>query len=206
MGQQGKRGPRSGATDVRTEMLQTTLECLKERGYGGTTAREIARRGGFNSSLIFYYFGSLHGLLLAAWDWNTARRRERYAELLDKASDPAAFVTAALQIYREDLEGGHITVFTEMAGAALVHPDLAEALADRTNPWVDLLDSALTRFLEGTPFAGVVKSAELASAAVALYMGINLLTRLDAEGVHAARFFGMAERLAPLLISLAGSD
>ncbi len=206
MGEQGKRGPRPGASDVKTQILQTTLECLKERGYGGTTTREIARRGGFNSSLVFYYFGSLNGLLLAALDWNSARRRDRYAQLLDGAADPAGFAAAALQIYREDLEGGHITVFTELAAAALVHPDLAEALADRTNPWVDLLEGAFSRFLKDSPFAEVVASEELASAAVALYMGVNLLTRLDPQGVHATRVFDMAERLTPLLMAMSGGD
>jgi len=183
-------------------MLKAALDCLRERGYAGTSTREVARRGGFNSSLVFYYFGSLHGLLLAALDWNSERRRERYTELLRDIEDPADFARVALQIYREDLDGGHITVFTEMAAAALNDPDLATELSARTNPWIDLMDQAFSRFLKGSPVEHLVASQELATAAVALYMGVNLLTRFDPDGAHANRIFGLAERMTPLLAGL----
>ena len=46
-----KKGPAS--TDMRKKVLEAAIEALKEDGYAGTSIRSIARRGDFNSALIF---------------------------------------------------------------------------------------------------------------------------------------------------------
>lgn len=100
------------------------MESLKDVGYAGTSIREIARRGGFNSALISYYFGGLHQLLLAALDHSSEIRMRRYSEAVEKATDLEELLAVARQIYREDVEGGHITIFTEMLAASIAHRDL----------------------------------------------------------------------------------
>src|SRR6202165_6078205 len=65
-------GPTGSAT--RDRLVEAALTTLRTRGFPGTTARAIARTGKLNPGLIFYHFGSLDRLLLAALDLTSARR------------------------------------------------------------------------------------------------------------------------------------
>ncbi len=53
-------------TSTRVTLIEGALECLRERGYARTTARDIAAASGANLGLIGYYFGSKEALLNAA--------------------------------------------------------------------------------------------------------------------------------------------
>lgn len=53
---------------TRQRIVDATLETLRNEGFAGATSRAIARAGDFNQALIFYHFGTLDGLLLAALD------------------------------------------------------------------------------------------------------------------------------------------
>src|SRR5688500_6495063 len=87
--------------DRRAQMIEAAIESLKDVGYAGTSIREIARRGGFNSALISYYFGGLHQLLLAALDHSSEIRMRRYSQVVEKAKDLEELLVVARQIYRE---------------------------------------------------------------------------------------------------------
>ena len=54
---------RSSAT--RSRIIEAALQTVREEGFAETTARAIARHGGFNQALIFYHFGSVDALLVA---------------------------------------------------------------------------------------------------------------------------------------------
>jgi len=58
-------------------MVLAALETVKAAGFAGATTRAIARTGGFNQALIYYHFGSLDTLLLAALDHTSGERLER---------------------------------------------------------------------------------------------------------------------------------
>lgn len=72
--------------DRRAQIIQPAIESLKEVGYAGTSIREIARRGDFNSALISNYFGGLHKLPLAALDHSSEIRMRRYTQAVKEAS------------------------------------------------------------------------------------------------------------------------
>jgi AcrR family transcriptional regulator len=55
-------------TGTKLEIVEAAVETLKTAGFHGSSAREIARTGGFNQALIFYHFGTVRQLLLAALD------------------------------------------------------------------------------------------------------------------------------------------
>src|ERR671919_1218395 len=116
----GRRGPR-GPENLKQHIIETATRTLQEEGFAGTSARAIARAGGFNSALIFYYFGSLTGLLLAALDHSADERMARYRAAVSEAGTLEDLALLAGRIYREDLEGGHITLFSELIGASLSH-------------------------------------------------------------------------------------
>jgi len=50
----------------REALLKAGIACLQDKGYAGTTARDVADRAGVSLGAIGYHFGSTHGLLDAA--------------------------------------------------------------------------------------------------------------------------------------------
>jgi AcrR family transcriptional regulator len=117
--------------DTRQRLIQAALDTVKAEGYAGTSARAIARRGNFNQALIFYHFGSVNGLLLAALDHNSALRMERYRGAVERARTLEDMLDVALRIYREDLEAGHMTVLSEMVAGSMAHAELKPEITTR---------------------------------------------------------------------------
>jgi AcrR family transcriptional regulator len=187
-----------GAGGTPERIIQAALATLQREGYAKTTARAIAGTGGFNSALIFYYFGSLNRLLLAALDQADAVRLARHQVAFDQAHTADDFVRAALRIYREDLESGHIKIFGEMVGASIANPELRRELAARAEPWVELIERTLHRVLAGTPLDGL-PARDLAYAAVTWYLGVNLFSYLDADRSRIQALFDLAARLPELV-------
>ena len=68
----------AGLNGTKLQIVEAALETLKARGFAGASARVIAREGGFNQALIFYHFGSVQSLLLAALDLISERRMIEY--------------------------------------------------------------------------------------------------------------------------------
>jgi hypothetical protein len=61
-------------------------------------------------------------------------------------------------------------------------------------PWVELVEGAVTRLMADSPFAGLADPHELALAAVTFYVGANLVTRLDPEHAGIDGLLGGAEQ------------
>lgn len=192
-----------GAT--RERIVEAALETLKAEGFAGASARAIARTGGFNQALVFYYFGSVNELLLAALDATSEDRMARYQEAVDGVRTLPDLFRVASTVYREDLAAGHMTVLAELVGGSAAHPELRQEIAARVTPWVDFTESAIVRILGDSPVAQVVAPADMAYAIVALYLGIELLTHLDGgDDTRAASLFDAGERVAGLLSALLG--
>ena len=186
-------------TERRAQMIAAASESLKEVGYAGTSIREIARRGSFNSALISYYFGSLHGLLLAALDHSSAIRMRRYTQAVDEASNLEELMAVARNIYREDVEGGHITIFSEMVAASLAHRELGPELIARSEPWLDFIEGAIRKAGGDSPLMQLFPPRDIAYAIICFYLGVNLMTQLDVDTASVERLFELANQLAPLL-------
>lgn len=187
------------ATGTRRELVDAAIGTLREQGFAGTSARAIARRAGCNQALVFYHFGSVANLLLAALDETSRVRMERYREAVTGASGPGELAAVAADIYREDLEAGHLAVLAEMIAGASSVPGLGAEVAARIAPWIDFTEEAVGRVLSGTAVAALVPGRDLAYGIVALYLGVELLANLDGEREAADSLFATAGRLSALL-------
>jgi AcrR family transcriptional regulator len=190
--------------DRRAQMIEAAIESLKDVGYAGTSIREIARRGGFNSALISYYFGGLHQLLLAALDHSSELRMRRYSEAVEEAKDLEELLAVARQIYREDVEGGHITIFTEMVAASLAHRELGPELVARSEPWLDFVEGAIRKGLSDNPLLQLIPSREIAYAVICFYLGVNVMTQLEPESKRVDGLFDLANQFAPIVGPMLG--
>ena len=149
---------------TRRRIVEAALETLRTRGFHGASSRAIAEVGGHNPALTFYYFDSVHDLLLSALEQASSERLERYAPEARAAGSAAELLALMQRIYRDDVESGFIRVASEMVAGAVAHPELGPRVVDLMQPWIDLAEESVARVLEGSPFATIADPAELASA------------------------------------------
>jgi AcrR family transcriptional regulator len=199
------KAPAQGS-ETRTRIVDAAIETLRQDGFGRTSARSIARRGGFNQALIFYHFGTVNDLLLTAIDHLGGDRRRAYEEAFDGLRDLVEVVGEARRLYGEDVESGHATVVAELFAASSGDPALGEQMLARMAPWLDFTEALIRRFTQRTPLAQLVDARAAAGAAIALYIGMDMLVHLESDRSRATAMFDACERLASTLAPILGGD
>src|ERR1700691_159879 len=197
----GRDSSRSAGT--RAKLVEAAIETLHAEGVAGSSARAIAERAGVNQGLIFYHFDSVANLLLAALDSVSVRRMEHYGAAVGQVGSPTELVDVATDIFREDLDAGHVAVLTEMIAGASSTPGLGAEVAARLGPWVAFAERAVATSIGGTPLDAILPAGDVAYAIVALYLGLEMLTHLDGDRSRALGLFAHARNLAGLLEALA---
>lgn len=180
-------------------IIEAALTAVRTRGAAGASARTIAQIGGFGQALIYYHFGSLKDLLIAALEWTSLQRLDRYREFAQSVGSLEELVATGRDLFREDVTGGHITVMSELVAACLTHPDLGPEVMRCLEPWIDLTQSLIDRFLRDSFLDGWVDSRDAAQALIAFYMGMEMLYHLDRDADRSDRLFEMFGRFVPLL-------
>ena len=188
--------------ETRARIVEAALHTIREQGVVGTSARAIARAGGFNQALIFYHFGSVQQVLLAAVEHISEQRMSRYQERLSGVRTLGELISVGAECHREDIEDGNIRVLSQMLAAASSSPELATKLQAFFDPWVQLVEDAVTRVVGGTPYEGAVPVHDVAMGVVSLFMGIELLSQLYDTQPSAAALFQTMGQLAGLLEGL----
>ena len=188
---------KQNSAETKDRIIEAASHILRTEGYAGTSARTIAKAAGCNSALIFYHFGGVDPLLLAALDRSAEQRMAAHQKAVAGAKTLEDLVEVATTIYRTDIEGGHITLFTELVGASIARPELREEIVVRAEPWIDFVEETLERVIGGSPLAKLMPPRDLAYAAITFYLGVNMFTHLDADRTRTEALFGLAGRVAP---------
>ncbi|WP_280510718.1 TetR/AcrR family transcriptional regulator, partial [Nocardia farcinica] len=92
-GRRPRRTQEQRSTEMRTRLLDATIECLVEYGYAGTTTPRIAERAGVTRGAQVHHFGSKNDLVIAAINHLAQRRVQAVLrEMADLApgADPVA--------------------------------------------------------------------------------------------------------------------
>ena len=190
------------SADTRRLLVDAAIETLKAEGFVGTSARAIAERSGLNQGLIFYHYGSVANLLLAALDSVSAQRMEQYGAAVEGVASPTELVDVAMDIFREDLDAGYVTVLVEMIAGASSSPELGPEVASRIGPWFEFAQQAVETTIGGSPLGTVLPADDVAYGIVALYLGLEMLTHLEGDRTRALGLFAHAKNLAGLLQAL----
>jgi AcrR family transcriptional regulator len=190
------------SAETRRVLVEAAIETLKSEGFGGASARVIAERAGSNQGLIFYHFGSVANLLLAALDSVSAQRLAHYGAALEDVDSPARLVDVASTIFSEDLDAGYVTVLAEMIAGASSTPGLGPEVAARIGPWTAFAQQAIETMLGDSPLGSVLPSADVAYGIVALYLGMEMLSHLNGDRAPALALFAHARQLSGLFAAL----
>jgi AcrR family transcriptional regulator len=195
-----------GSPDTRRALVDAAIETLRVDGFARASARTISARAGCNQGLVFYYFGSVANLLLAALDAVSADRLARYTAAVEQAATPTELVDVAATIFREDLDAGYAKVLVEMIAGASSTPGLGPEVLARINPWTDFAQHAIQQAIGASALGSLVPSGEVAYGVVALYLGLEMLSHLDGDRANALALFERATQLATLLGSFTGGN
>ena len=187
---------------TRERIIDAALETVRRDGFTEATARAIAATGGFNQALIFYHFGSVESLLDEAFRQASEHQVARYREAVQQLDGLRDLVAIARRLHEEDLESGSITLITQMMAAAN-DPERGGVLLDRFDLWIELVQEALERAAGPMPIASVVPPREAAYAICAMFLGIEIMSRLDPERSEADQLFAMMEGMAGVIEQLA---
>ena len=190
---------------TKDSLIKAAVAVLQRRGFAAATARAIADEAGSNQGLIFYHFGSVTKLLLAALDFVSAERENRYSLALANTTSTSELAALAAMIFTEDLDRGDTAVLVEMLAGCSSTPGLGSEVKARIEPWTEFAARAVETAIDGTVLDGVVKADEIAHVVVALYLGLELLSHLDGDRTQAIAIFERAKTLAPLLDNLSNS-
>lgn len=183
--------------ETRRRLLDAADQVLREHGYAGTSARVVASAADVNSALVFYHFGGVDQLLLAALDRSSEARMAQHRATAGEARTVEELVEAGVRIYRDDLEQGHLAVFSELVAAAVTKPALRAEVSARAEPWLAFVEESWGRVAGGTPLGRLLPAREVANAALTFYLGVNLFSVLDPDQSRTDDVFDLARRLAP---------
>ena len=91
-------------SEKRLHLLDTAERLFSEKGFDGTSVRDIAEEAGINTAMISYYFGSKEKLMEAIFEQRSLNIREKVDLLLkDDSLDPLQKMYRLLDEYVEKI-------------------------------------------------------------------------------------------------------
>ncbi len=198
----GRRPSASNGDETRERIVQAAIDTLDAEGIVGTSARAIARRGGFNQALIFYHFGSVDGLLIEAARAEGQSRATRYETTLRQITTISELIVVAREIHRHEQESGSVNVLAQLLAGANTSADLRDGLHLGMMPWMTLVQEAIVRVLRDSAVATLLDPADATYAVASLFIGMELMALLDPNRGRPEALFDGVGRLAPLIDTL----
>jgi AcrR family transcriptional regulator len=201
----GRRPAAPNGDETRERIVRAAIDTLDAEGIVGTSARAIARRGGFNQALIFYHFGSVDGLLIEAAKAEGLSRATRYEAMLRQITTISELITVAREIHRHEQQSGSVNVLAQLLAGANTSQDLRDGLHLGMVPWMTLVQEAIVRVLRQSSVSSLIDSADATYAVASLFIGMELMALLDPNRDRPDALFDGVARLAPLIDALLAS-
>jgi AcrR family transcriptional regulator len=174
----------------REDLLAGARQCLEERGYARTTARDLVAASGTNLASIGYHFGSKEGLLNEAiaasfQEWAERVRALALAAVPDRAGDPVRMLVASWGAMLSSFVEyrGLSVAFIEALAQAERQPELRAQLADTYRRSRAQVAQMITEAL-GVPDER--RASTLASFQIALCDGLLVQWLLDPDATPSA--------------------
>jgi AcrR family transcriptional regulator len=179
-----KSGPRKSAEsgdELPTRLVDATVHVLARDGFAHASARAIAQEAGTVNGSIFYYFGSMDGLLAATAsalaDRGIARIRDRLGGDRAHVEWPARLSA----VLREEAEGEDGRAVMELFVGARTSPALAGEVRKAIDRAIDYATAEMESVLGGSPVTQLVPVPLIAELAAAAFLGLEVLAQNGRE-------------------------
>ncbi len=184
-----KGGKGSSSVETRQRIIDATIETLNSEGMMGTTARSIARSGGFNQALIYYHFDSLEGLFFEVIKYVNDRRLVHFGPRLEEVSTLAELVAVAIELHQGVPDCRDNSAVALLVAGWSNDSGLGPKVLETLRPWDEAVSKAVERIMGESSLSDLVPVDELAYAISALFLGLQLLSRLDPQDKTTSQVF-----------------
>ncbi|GLW63510.1 TetR family transcriptional regulator [Actinomadura rubrobrunea] len=143
------------------QMLDVAEQVFGERGYRGTSMDEIAERCGVSKPMLYEYFGSKDGLLLACIGRAKAELHEVTEKAMAGASTPDDVLWRGMLAYFSFIDS-HSRPFAMLLQEPLSGPpETAEAIEDTRRQQSELIAGVLRAFAPDAPDTAVAAYTQI---------------------------------------------
>lgn len=142
-----RRTQEQRSSEMRTRLLDATIDCLVEYGYVGTTTPRVAERAGVTRGAQVHHFGSKNDLVVAAISHLAQRRTEAAMQEIGKIKSGPDPIATVLESLWELHQGPLFIAAMELWVAGRTDPELA-AEVRKVEPFVNnAVLMALSRYV-----------------------------------------------------------
>lgn len=180
-------------------LMAAALDVLGTKGMEGATARAIADKAGVNQSLVFYHFGSVTQLLIAAVNNQSNERLAVYKEALSKAQSVEDLLKITFEIFEEDRHGPSYVVLSQIVAGAQSNPELSEALEPLFAQFISLTKESLTRVVGDLELPGEITYDDIAIGIISLFLGVRLIGSVPKYDENIDSLLSKVQSASPLI-------
>jgi AcrR family transcriptional regulator len=187
-----RRSQAQRSAEMRTRLLDATIDCLVKYGYSGTTTPRIAEMAGVTRGAQVHHFGSREDLLLAAVEHLALKRMSAAVPQFGEGVAKAADLIGAVLDIAWDLHGDEYFIpVVELWVAGRTDPALGEQVARFEVSVVINLTAAVAEFLPEDVHKPMLEFMYMAMDAL---RGILISSLVDTDPSRARRRW---DRAAP---------
>lgn len=172
--------------NTRERLVAGTIAALRDKGIAGVSARSIAAAAGINQALVFYHYGTVEELVIAACHEETQARVSQYADQLAGVTSLRELLTVGQELHEKERAAGNTQVLAQVLAGAQTSPTLAEAARQALGLWVIEIEQTLHRVLADSPIKATLDIPGLARAVSAAFIGLELYEAADPDATRHA--------------------
>ncbi|MFZ1490918.1 MAG: TetR/AcrR family transcriptional regulator [Ilumatobacteraceae bacterium] len=174
---------------LRIRLIDATVCVLAREGFARTSARAVAEEAGTVNGSVFYYFGSMDGLLAATANALADRGIARIREGLGGANAHVEWRNRLSTVLRAEAHSDDGHAVMELFVGARTSPALAAEVRAAIDRAIDYATSELDLVLESSPITQLIPVSLIAELAAATILGIEIFQQngrtIDLEHVAA---------------------
>lgn len=177
MAKSGPREPAAPSDELRTRLIDGAVRVLARDGFAHTSARAVAHEAGTVNGSIFYYFGSMDGLLAATAHALADRGIARIREGLGGESAHVEWPNRLSAVLRAEAHGEDGHAVMELFVGARTSPALAAEVRESIDRAVQYATTEMTAVLGSSPITQMIPVSLIAELAAATILGIEVFAQ-----------------------------
>jgi AcrR family transcriptional regulator len=174
MAKSGARTQPAPNEELRTRLIDAAVRVLAREGFARTSARAVAQEAGTVNGSIFYYFGSMDGLLAATANTLADRGIDRIRAGLGGTDAHLEWRSRLSTVLRAEAHSEDAHAVMELFVGARTSPALAAEVRTAIDRAVDYAASELHLVLGSSPITQLIPVRLIAELAAATILGIEV--------------------------------
>lgn len=201
-----EEGPKMGrkkstleTSETQQKLIDSALDVFGNKGIDGATVRAIADHAGVNQSLIFYHFGSVPELIIAAVEQMSNARFVVYKEELLKAKTVQDLIEILFEVFEEDKAGTCYPVLNQFIAASQNDEMMAAKAEPIFSKWLELAKESMTNVMGDVTLPNDMTLDDIAFGVISLFLGIQLMNSVNGYETKVDSLLNHARQATPMI-------